>query len=67
MNRGEENEENITVEVKPQDLILSFPFWMIVYEKFKSLAQVEGLAKEKVMVYEADANFSIGKLLNSYS
>ena len=58
MNRGEANEESIIVKVKPDGSW----FWWMFFENYISLAQVEGLAKEKVMVYEAPVDFSLEEL-----
>ena len=71
MNRGEVNQESITVMVKvvhlklkPHDYVISpFPFLnRSNLKKTISVAQVEGVAKEKVMVYEAETDFSIDRL-----
>ena len=44
------------------DFTFSLHFRRIVFENYISLAQVEGLAKEKVMVYEAPVDFSLEEL-----
>ena len=67
MNHEEANEASITVKVKPDDSMciwfyLHFQLQWTVFENYISLAQVEGLTKEKVMVYEAETDFSINDL-----
>ena len=65
VNHGEANQASITVKVNPNDSIwfyLHFPLQWTVFENYISLAQVEGLTKEKVMVYEAETDFSINDL-----